>query len=359
MGALTLGLVLPAGPSVTAGSPQRGERSEVKRSAGAEGSRTRARSAEVPWIAAEQQSVIDLLEAARALGIRCEVIAVPAHSARADFDLEIVSDLLRRRGADVDRVLVLGHGHLGGSGRLHAAARASGLSVLGPSELSIALAYDKLEARRRLHYFNVPTPRTVSMPGIGSGAGTGLDRLGWPCVLKPRRGACGAGIQRLEGPAQLDAALAQARRVDPEVLLERAVVGRELSVVLLHGEVLGIAELERGWDDEGPRACAVVCPPELSRTERAGVINLARRAAAALQLGEGPTRVDILMSERDNEVVLEVEALPPLHRNGVVARVARAAGLSYPRLCAQIFGAVERPSARPLPSSRAPAMAAI
>jgi D-alanine-D-alanine ligase len=303
-------------------------------------------------MAAEQQSARDLREAARALGIHCEVVAVPAHSARADLELGAVTELLRRRCAEVDRVMIVAHGHLGGSGRVHAAARACGISVLGPSELAIALAYDKLGARRRLDHFNVPVPRTVALDADPTGAQ--LERLGWPCVLKPRRGAGGAGVRRLDSVAQVRGALAQASRVDAELLLEREVIGRELSVVLLHGEVLGLAEIDRELDEHGPRTSSMVCPPNLSATQRAGVINLARRAAAALQLSDGPTRVDLLVSERDNEVVLEVEPLPPLHRDGIVARVARAAGLSYPRLCAEIFSGIANPRrVRPLDSQLA------
>lgn len=292
-------------------------------------------------MAAEQQTAADLREAARALGIHCEVLAVPAHSARADFELSPVAELLRRRCAGLDRILIVAHGHLGGSGRLHATARACGLPVLGPSELAIAMAYDKLGARRRLDHYNVPVPRTIALdtePG-----GDQLERLGWPCVLKPRRGAAGAGVRRLDSVTQIRSALSQACRVDAELLLEREVIGRELSVVLLHGEVLGVAELDRSFDDRGPRTTSMVCPPNLSACERAGIVNLAKRAASALQLADGPTRVDLMLSERDNEVVLEVEPLPPLHRDGVVARVARAAGLSYPRLCAEIFAGVVGP----------------
>lgn len=302
-------------------------------------------------MAAEQQSATDLLDAARALGIGCEVIAVPAHSARPDFELAPVTDLLRRRCAGFDQILIVAHGHLGGSGRLHAAARACGLPVLGPSELAIALAYDKLAARRRLDHFNVPVPRTVALDA--SPTRSQLERLGWPCVLKPRRGAAGAGVRRLATPSQIGGALAEAGRVDAELLLEREVVGRELAVALLNGQVLGVAELDRNIDEHGPRTASMVCPPNLSETQRAGITNLARRAAAALQLTEGPIRVDLLVSERDNEVVLEVEPLPPLHRDGVMARIARAAGLSYPRLCAEIFNRGDARRARPIAAAAA------
>ena len=57
----------------------------------------------------------------------------------------------------------------------------------------------------------------------------------------------------------------------------------------------------------------------------------------ALGLTRGPLRVDLIASTRHNEAVLEVEAVPPLHRDSVVARVARAAGLPYPELVARVI----------------------
>jgi D-alanine-D-alanine ligase len=332
MGALTLGLILPAGPL-------------------ADG-HVRARSAELPWMGAERRSALDLAAAAEALGWSCKLIEVPVHSARSELDPVVVTQVLQRHCAGLDRVLIVAHGHLGGSGQLHALARACGLPVIGPSERAIALAYDKLAARRRLEHANVPVPRTVALDEPDnqpdSAGATSLERLGWPCVLKPRRGAAGAGVRRLTSVDGLRVAISQACRVDAELLLEREVVGRELAVVLVGGELLGIAELEREISDTGVTTHALVCPADLTRAQRAGLANLARRALAAVGLpltGSSPVRVDLMVSERDNEVVLEVEALPPLERDGIVARVARAAGIPYVQLCAELLGDLPQASA--------------
>jgi D-alanine-D-alanine ligase len=318
MGALTLGLILPAGPLAHG--------------------HVRARSAELPWMSAERRSALDLAAAAEALGWTCKLIEVPVHSARTHLDPVLVEQVLQRHCAGLDRVLIVAHGHLGGSGQLHGLARDCGLPVIGPSEQAIALAYDKLAARRRLERANVPVPRTVALDEVDDG-GVG-SRLGWPCVLKPRRGAAGAGVRRLASIDGLRTAISQACRVDAELLLEREVVGRELAVVLLGGELLGIAELDREISDTGVTTHALVCPADLTRAQRAGLTNLARRAVAALGLpltGTAPVRVDLMVSERDNEVVLEVEALPALDRDGIVARVALAAGRSYLQLCAELW----------------------
>ena len=279
-----------------------------------------------------------------------------------------MTDVLRRLG-NVDKVLIAAHGNLGGSGRIHAAARACGLSVLGPSEAAISRAYDKLLARQALNHCNLPVPATVVIGPNLAPTALDLDRLGWPGVIKPRRGADGVGVSRL-ATASMVAAAADQARVGDELLLEREVAGRELCVVVLGGKVLGIAELEREFPstpgdafntspstspgDSGPRTCAMTCPAQLDPLRRAGLENLALRACSTLQLSEGPTRVDLLISERDNEVVLEVEPLLPLHRASVVARVARAAGLSYPRLCAQLLSGSPEAITRPRLTLAAP-----
>jgi D-alanine-D-alanine ligase len=312
MGALTLGIIVPAGPAARVGTQP-----------------NCARSAEVGDEAPDRRSAADLADAARALGLRCEVVTVPASPSPGGqaLDLAGVALMLGRRLAGVDLAYVCAHGELGGTGLLHAAARGCGLPVLGPEAPTIELAFDKLRARERLAEHNVPVPRTVALE-------TGLDvaelrRLGWPCVFKPRRGAGGRGVRRLAGPSSV-----LPGRPEP-MLVEREVVGRELSVVVLDQAVLGIAEIVRGaWSD--PTA-TVICPPDLDRIARGGLEHVARRAASSLGLTQGPVRVDLMWSARDNEVVLEVEPLPPLHRAGMVARVARAAGMPYPRLVAQLL----------------------
>lgn len=339
MGALTLGIIVPAGPAARVGAYP-----------------SCARSAESGQHDADRRSATDLAEAAQALGLACEVVVIPASSSDSSLDPAPVAQMLGRRLAGVDLAIVCAHAELGGSGLVHAAARACGLPVLGPQAPTIELAFDKLRARARLSEHNVPVPRTIALePGHGgSGSGqaraetrpgldaVGLERLGWPCVIKPRRGAGGRGVRRLTG---LDGLSALSGVAPEDQLLEREVLGRELSVVLLDGVVLGIAEIVRGGHEswgagsshDSSESSMVICPPDLDRIARAGLEQVARRAASALQLTCGPIRVDLLWSARDNEVVLEVEPLPPLHRAGLVARVARAAGMTYPRLCAQLL----------------------
>lgn len=336
MGALTLGIVVPSksalpGVRGRANSPLRAI--DAKRTA-------------MPWMAEQTRSGADLLYGARALGWDARLLRVPN-----DADPKLLRTLIRSHfepGA-VDRLVVAAHGPAGGSGRIHAAARACGLPVAGPSPEAIASAYDKLLARQRLAFHNLPVPRTVALPQPDRAVvDRGLDRLGWPCVLKPRHGAAGAGVRTLADRAELAEALSGRQRAGliPKFLLERRVHGREVSVALIDGEVLGAVEVDRAFEVSGSAVRAMVCPPSLDPCELAGVTNLARRACAALGLAVGPIRVDLMICERGNEFILEVEPLPPVHRDSVVARVARARGLSYPQLCARLVACAPRSQAR-------------
>lgn len=270
---------------------------------------------------ADHRSALDLAAALGRLGHRALPLVV-------DEDLDLT---LRHSG--VTACLLALHGRRGCRGDIQALLELRGLPYGGPSGTAASLAFDKVRARQLLAYHNLPVPAAVAL-GPGRRADErALELLGWPCVVKPRRGAHGEGISRLTDPLGVRAAIERALDVDHEVLLERAVEGRELQVVLLDDRVLGVAEVGR---DERGVVVELTTPAELPRGRRDGVENLARRAAAALGLHGGVTRVDLMLNPRHNEVILEVEPLPPLHRDGVVARVAAAAGLPYDGLVARL-----------------------
>ncbi|MCA9713834.1 MAG: hypothetical protein KC468_03960 [Myxococcales bacterium] len=253
-----------------------------------------------------------------------------------DADLRLEQVL---REAGVDACLLALHGTTGGSGRIQALLERAGVPYAGPNSRTTARAFDKLRARACLAEHNVPVPTTVD---LGGGDARGDDRtalparmIGWPAVLKPRFGSQQRGLVHLEDQAAVADVLSGATRpsLPGPHLLERTIRGAlEVQVVLFEGRVLGSMQIERT-----PSANLLSCPPELARSSLRGVENLARNAAAALGLGQAPTRVDVLLSVRHNEVVLEVEPLPPLHRDGVVALVARSAGISYESLVARVI----------------------
>ncbi len=318
MGALTIGIVVP--------DPVTPSASSATLTASAV-----AASNELQAIHDDWRSARDLQEAAATLSIDARLLSP--------------SSFTSPRAHACERLLVCASGPAGGSGSIHAAARAAGLPVLGPSAETLARAYDKVRARAQLAHHNIPVPTSLALAGLDLAA---IERLGWPCLLKPRQGSGGRGIVRLDSLASLENALAAVDDpsqwlIERDLSVEAPVI--EVDVVVLRGRVLGMIEVARTWTDSGLQTRAMVCPPSISQLRRQGLANLALRAAACLGLSEGPTRVDLLCSARENEVVLEVEPLPALHRDSVVGRVARAEGMTTAELLAKVLVASDR--ARP------------
>ena len=65
-------------------------------------------------------------------------------------------------------------------------------------------------------------------------------------------------------------------------------------------------------------------------------MNLAERATGALGCS-GACRVDLLVTEGENEYVLEVNTLPGMTPTSLLPKIAAEAGLDYPSLCEAIL----------------------
>jgi D-alanine-D-alanine ligase len=268
-----------------------------------------------PWVR-------DLVESLGALGIEARALAADERLDLAlrveDFEGAIVACTGQRAAGEVQQLCELRN-----------------LPYSGPGPAACALAFDKVRSRQLLAYHNLPVPAAVALGRERGVDKRAIELLGWPCYLKPRRGSEGAGVNRVEALSEVEHALHDALEIDDELVLERAVEGAEYQAVCFGDRVLGVMELR-----ETTLGVQMVTPPALSRARLDGLENLARRAVTALGVDHGFTRVDMLLSPRHNELLLEVEACPPLGPHSVVRRIARAAGLNWERAWTEIASPV-------------------
>jgi D-alanine-D-alanine ligase len=134
-------------------------------------------------------------------------------------------------------------------------------------------------------------------------------------------------------------------------------------VGIVGDEVLGSCEVEtprEGFDFEAKYrgGTRYFLPPRLSPTRRANVEALALAAYRALGC-RGYARVDLLCSEEENDVVLEVNTLPGLTPMSLLPKIAAHAGLAFPDLLERLLALATRDGAdvAPAPSwapSRSP-----
>ena len=250
-------------------------------------------------------------------------------------------DQLLRMGS-VDVVFVALHGRGGEDGCVQGLLELRGIPYTGSGVLASALAMDKLKAKELFRLHNVPTPpyyvaTRQDLDDLREVHGS----FGFPAIVKPRREGSSVGLAKAANVAELEDAIGQALGFDEHVIVERFVRAMEVHVGILDGRVLGAIEIapKNGLYDYQakytPGLTEYICPPRLAPTRLRGVMNLAERAARALSC-TGACRVDLLVTEGENEYVLEVNTLPGLTPTSLLPKIAAAAGIDYASLCESI-----------------------
>ncbi|HEY6728921.1 MAG TPA: D-alanine--D-alanine ligase [Polyangiaceae bacterium] len=248
------------------------------------------------------------------------------------------------RDNPIDAAFLALHGRFGEDGCIQGLLEMLGVPYTGSSVLASALAMDKVKSKELFRLFNVPTP-----PYYVLDAGVPLEALaerhgsfGFPVVVKPRREGSSIGVTKALDLQAFRRGVQHAREFDQDVLVERYVAGREVHVGLLDGRVLGAIEVapDNGmYDFEAkytPGRTQYFMPARLPATRYRGILNLAERAAQALGV-TGAARVDLLVTEGENEYVLEVNSLPGMTPTSLLPKIAESAGYDFAHLCDEIL----------------------
>ena len=170
--------------------------------------------------------------------------------------------------------------------------------------------------------------------------------------MKPIREGSSVGVTICHSLDELAPAVERALCFDDEILVERFIAGKEVSVAILGDRALGAVEiaprdglLRLPEQVHASGATDYFVPPRLSPERYRGVLAQALRAHLALGC-RGATRVDMMVSDSGNEFVLEVNTVPGLTPTSLLPKIADAAGISFGELCElMLAGARSRPGA--------------
>lgn len=252
--------------------------------------------------------------------------------------------------ADADVAFIALHGTFGEDGRLQRILQERDVAYTGSDPQASARAFDKSVAKAQFRAAGIPTPAYAVLQGTRSGIG-GLKP---PLVVKPARQGSSVGITIVKSLHQLGPALELARRYDDKWIVEQFVRGRELTVGIFDGKPLPVVEIrtKRAFFDYDakytPGGAEEIVPAPLEMLTAARAQMLAQRAHECLGCRDF-SRVDLMLDERGEFFVLEVNTIPGMTENSLLPKAARAAGLSMKDVCVRL---VELALAR-----RAPAVA--
>ncbi|MES1164968.1 MAG: D-alanine--D-alanine ligase, partial [Verrucomicrobiota bacterium] len=152
-----------------------------------------------------------------------------------DRDVDLVL-----RQARIDVAFVALHGRYGEDGCIQGVLELLGIPYTGSGVLASALAMNKVRAKEVFRLNNLPTA-----PGyvVQSDGGEDLLELhgsfGFPVIVKPAGEGSSLGIKIARDELELEAAVEEALRYDDDVLVERFIEGKEVSVAILDGKPVG------------------------------------------------------------------------------------------------------------------------
>jgi D-alanine-D-alanine ligase len=236
------------------------------------------------------------------------------------------------------------HGGRGEDGTIQTLLEMVGVPYTGSGRLGSAMAMDKDISKRLFRLAGVATADWVMAP-------VARDRIerdfGYPVVVKPSKQGSTVGLTVVKKPGELDSAVSLARKYDDEVMIERFVPGRELTVGVLDGKALAVGEIipqHEIFDYEckyTPGMSQEIFPARLPQSVAAECQRLSLLAHEALKLG-GYSRVDFRLTPDGDLFCLEVNTLPGMTATSLLPQSAQAVGVAFPELCERICRAARR-----------------
>lgn len=249
---------------------------------------------------------------------------------------------------EIDLVFPVLHGPFGEDGTVQGMLELLNLPYVGSGVLASALCMDKhftktvlqaaglvvaawrrLDARERMH----DTQLTEEL----------VAELGLPLFVKPARAGSSVGVTKVRSADELPAALDAAFAIDTSVLVEQAIVGREIELAVLAGERGPIVSDVAGeivisgrefYDYEakylGAAGIELRCPTAVTDEELTMLRDAAARAFTALGC-EDLARVDFFLSD-GKAIVNEINTMPGFTPISMFPALWEASGMSYQAL---------------------------
>jgi D-alanine-D-alanine ligase len=252
--------------------------------------------------------------------------------------------------ASVDVVFPVLHGPYGEDGTIQGLLELAGVPYVGAGVFASAAGMDKEFTKKLLAAEGLPIgDHAVLRHRQASLAEHDKERLGLPVFVKPARAGSSIGVSRVSTWEELPAAIAEARRHDPKVMVEKAIRGRELECGVLElpdgsvvastiGEIRveGVRGREDGFYDFATKylddGAELDVPAKIDDDVATQVRELAIRAFRAIDC-QGLARVDFFLTE-NGPLINEVNTMPGFTTISMYPRMWAASGVDYPTLLA-------------------------
>ncbi len=243
----------------------------------------------------------------------------------------------------VDVVFPVMHGAYSEDGRLQGMLDMCGVPCVGPGCASSAVCMDKAFTKMLLNNYGVPVAATVyvtksDVENDFEAIKNDVAELGYPVFVKPANSGSSVGVSKATNEEELKIALEKAIKFDGKVLIEEAIVGKEVEVAVLGnekavaltcGEIISDADFYDYDDKYNNGTSTYKIPADIKKSTW---INLKRTAEGIFQYLDckGLSRVDFFVCGEEEKIVFnEINTLPGFTSISLYPKMAMASGFTY------------------------------
>ena len=258
--------------------------------------------------------------------------------------LRIVGDKVKTIPVDV--VLPVLHGKNGEDGTIQGLCDLAGIPCVGCGVLSSAVCMDKAFMKLVASHAGLPQGKYLpfhrheleNSDGLNEAAKKIRYQIGYPCFIKPANTGSSIGISKASNKKEVEIALKTALAYDNKILVERAIIGREIECGVLGTasdiKVSVMGEVVPGTDFYDYDAkynnanLKIITPAKVPKD----VVELARQMAATIFKAAGCcglARVDFFLQEDGKVLFNEINTMPGLTGMSLFPLAWEASGIPF------------------------------
>jgi D-alanine-D-alanine ligase len=249
---------------------------------------------------------------------------------------------------NVDIAFLVVHGQNCEDGKIQSLLQLRGIPYTGSGIKASAVSIDKITSKMMFTASGIITPPWVVVKKRDY---ENFDfykevraELGSKLVVKPNDQGSTIGISVVTGGNLDDIkdAVFEASKYSNQVLIEKFIDGREITVGIVGDDVLPTIEIkpEGGYYDYEHKytkgKTEYICPAEISEDIEEFTQDMAYLAFQVLGC-EGFARADFRLDEDGQPFILEMNTIPGFTETSLVPKAAKAIGLEFPELCQKII----------------------
>jgi len=262
------------------------------------------------------------------------------HASPIDLGQEIAETLIKEK---IEIAFIALHGRYGEDGTVQGMLELMGVPYTGSGVLASALALNKIMAKKFFLCENIPTPtyEVFQRDEIDKNPLRPFS-LPLPLVVKPAREGSTIGVSIVRKEEELVPALKEAGKYDDEILLEKFMKGKEITVGILEDIPLPIIEIvpKSGFYDYHSKytkgETEYIIPARIPREKYLYAQEISLKAFRVLGCS-GCARVDLMTDEDGNPFVIDVNTMPGMTETSLVPKAASHAGITFEDLVERIL----------------------